>query len=54
VTIDSPGLPCYALETQFRTSVAGTGRVQVSYTLSRSYLDGVEFFIYPRGTQRTP
>jgi hypothetical protein len=43
-----------ALETQFRTSVAGTGRVQVSYTLSRSYLDGVEFFIYPRGTQRTP
>ena len=25
-----------------------------SYTLSRSYLDGVDFFLTMRGTQRTP
>ena len=43
-----------ALETQFRMSVAGSGRLQASYTLSRSYLDGVEFFNIVRGTQRTP
>ena len=42
-----------ALETQFR-NVAGSGRLQASYTLSRSYLDGVEFFNIVRGTQRTP
>ena len=28
--------------------------LQVSYTLSRSYLDGVDFFLTTRGTQRTP
>jgi hypothetical protein len=43
-----------ALETQFRMSVAGSGRLQASYTLSRSYLDGVEFFNIVPGTQRTP
>ena len=30
------------------------GSLQVSYTLSRSYLDGVDFFLTMRGTQRTP
>lgn len=43
-----------ALETQFRTKLAGSGSLQVSYTLSRSYLDGVDFFLNQRGTQRTP
>jgi hypothetical protein len=43
-----------ALESQFRMSVAGSGRVQASYTISRSYMDGVEFFNIVRGTQRTP
>jgi hypothetical protein len=28
--------------------------VQLSYTLSRTYLDGVDFFLNQRGTQRTP
>jgi hypothetical protein len=28
--------------------------VQASYTLSRSYLDGVDFFLTQRGTQRMP
>lgn len=43
-----------ALETQFRLNVPGSGRLQASYTLSRSYLDGVDFFNTVRGTQRTP
>ena len=43
-----------ALESQFRANVAGSGRVQASYTISRSYLDGVEFFNIAPGTQRTP
>jgi len=43
-----------ALETQFRVTVAGSGRLQASYTLSRTYLDGVDFFNTVRGTQRTP
>ncbi len=30
------------------------GSLQASYTLSRSYLDGVDFFLTMRGTQRTP
>lgn len=43
-----------ALETQFRTRVRGTDSVQVSYTLSRTYLNGVTHFANFRGTQRTP
>lgn len=43
-----------ALETQFRVNVPRPGRLQASYTLSRSYLDGVDFFNTLRGTQRTP
>ena len=43
-----------ALESQFRATVAGSGHVQASYTISRSYLDGVEFFNIAPGTQRTP
>jgi hypothetical protein len=43
-----------ALESQFRATVAGAGRLQASYTFSRSYLDGVEFFNIVPGTQRTP
>ena len=43
-----------AVESQFRATVAGSGRLQVSYTISRSYMDGVEFFNIARGTQRTP
>ena len=43
-----------ALESQFRMSIAGSGRLQASYTISRSYMDGVEFFNIVRGTQRTP
>jgi hypothetical protein len=43
-----------ALESQFRMSVFGSGRLQASYTISRSYMDGVEFFNIARGTQRTP
>ena len=43
-----------ALETQFRTRVRGTDSVQVSYTLSRTYLNGVSHFANFRGTQRTP
>ena len=44
-----------ALETQLptRRSVRRSS-LQVSYTLSRSYLDGVDFFLTSRGTQRTP
>jgi hypothetical protein len=43
-----------ALESQFRTRLGGSGNLQVSYTLSRTYLDGVDFFLNQRGTQRTP
>ena len=43
-----------ALETQFRVNMPRSGRLQASYTLSRSYLDGVDFFNTVRGTQRTP
>jgi len=43
-----------ALESQFRTRVGSRGTVHASYTLSRSYLDGVDFFLTTRGTQRTP
>jgi hypothetical protein len=43
-----------ALETQFRGHIGARDAVQVSYTLSRSYLDGVDFFLTTRGTQRTP
>lgn len=43
-----------ALETQLRLSLPQSGHLRVSYTLSRSYLDGVDFFNAVRGTQRTP
>jgi hypothetical protein len=43
-----------ALETQVRTRVRGANNLQVSYTLSRSWLDGVDFYSTVRGTQRTP
>ena len=43
-----------AVETQFRTRIGSRDSLQVSYTLSRSYLDGVDFFTTMRGTQRTP
>jgi hypothetical protein len=43
-----------ALETQFRTRFRGVDQMLVSYTLSRSYRDGVNFYGTFRGTQRTP
>lgn len=43
-----------ALETQLRTRVRGANNLQLSYTLSRSWLDGVDFYSTVRGTQRTP
>jgi hypothetical protein len=43
-----------ALEMQFRTRVRGTDSVQVSYTLSRTYLEGVTHFANFRGTMRSP
>lgn len=43
-----------ALETQLRMHLGPADSLQVSYTLSRSYLDGVDFFLTTRGTQRTP
>ena len=43
-----------AVETQLRSRMGSRGSFQVSYTLSRSYLDGVDFFTTMRGTQRTP
>jgi hypothetical protein len=43
-----------ALETQLRMRLRGTDSLQASYTLSRSYRDGVDFFGTLRGTQRTP
>ena len=42
-----------ALETQLQTR-ARRHSLQLSYTLSRNYLDGVDFFLTTRGTQRTP
>jgi hypothetical protein len=43
-----------ALETQVRLRAGPRGSFRVSYALSRSYLDGVDFFVTTRGTQRTP
>jgi hypothetical protein len=43
-----------ALETQFRTRWKKLDTLLISYTLSRSYRDGVEFYGDFRGTQRTP
>ena len=43
-----------ALESQFRMRVSRRHSVNVAYALSRSYLDGVDFFLSTRGTQRTP
>ena len=43
-----------AVETQLRSRMGSRGSLQASYTLSRSYLDGVDFFLTMRGTQRTP
>ena len=43
-----------ALETQLRGHIGARDSFQVSYTLSRSDLDGVDFFLTTRGTQRTP
>ena len=43
-----------AVETQLRTYIGSKDSLQVSYTLSRSYLDGVDHFLTTRGTQRTP
>jgi len=43
-----------ALETQLRTRFRGVDQMFVSYTLSRSYRDGVDFYSTFRGTQRTP
>jgi hypothetical protein len=36
------------------SNIGSRGALRVSYTLSRSYLDGVDFFTTMRGTQRTP
>jgi hypothetical protein len=43
-----------AVETQVRSLIGTRGSWRASYTLSRSYLDGVDFFTTMRGTQRTP
>jgi Carboxypeptidase regulatory-like domain/TonB dependent receptor-like, beta-barrel len=43
-----------ALETQVRTRVRGMDNLQISYTLSRSYRDGVNHYQTYRGTMRTP
>jgi hypothetical protein len=43
-----------ALETQIRTRVRGTENLQVSYTLSKTYRDGVNHYQTYRGTMRTP
>ena len=43
-----------ALEMQYRTRVRGSDSVQVSYTLSRTYLNGVTHFANFPGTMRTP
>jgi hypothetical protein len=43
-----------AVETQLRTRVKGTDSLQISYTYSRSTLDGVTFYSTYSGTDRTP
>ena len=43
-----------ALQMQLRTRVRGANSLQISYTLSKQKLDGVDFFNTLRGTQRTP
>jgi outer membrane receptor protein involved in Fe transport len=43
-----------ALEMQLRARFRGLDNVLISYTLSRSYRDGVNGFVTLRGTQRTP
>ena len=43
-----------ALESQARIHAGRRHSVNVAYSLSRSYLDGVDFFLSTRGTQRTP
>ncbi len=43
-----------AVETQLRTRVRGTDSLQISYTWSRSRLDGVTFYSTFSGTDRTP
>lgn len=43
-----------ALEVQLRTRVRGSNSLQISYALSKTIIDGVEFYLTQRGTQRTP
>lgn len=43
-----------ALETQLRTRVRGMDSLQISYTLSKSYRDGVNHYQTYPGTMRTP
>src|SRR3954468_4952658 len=43
-----------ALEMQLRTRVKGTDSLQISYTYSKSMLDGVTFYSTFSGTDRTP
>jgi hypothetical protein len=43
-----------ALETQFTTRFNHVDNLLISYTLSRCFRNGVDFFGTPRGTQRTP
>jgi hypothetical protein len=43
-----------ALEVQFRTRARGVDNLQVSYTLSKTWLDGVTHYANFRGTQRAP
>ena len=43
-----------ALQMQLRTRVRGANSLQISYTLSKQRLNGVDFFNTLRGTQRTP
>jgi hypothetical protein len=43
-----------AIESEFRTRMQAGAQLHLSYTLSRTWLDGVDFFLTQRGTQRTP
>jgi len=43
-----------SLETQFRTRFKHVENLLISYTLAKTFRDGVDFFGTPRGTQRTP
>jgi len=43
-----------AVEVQLRTRVKGTDSLQISYTYSKSTLDGVTFYSTYSGTDRTP